>query len=148
MLGGSEGKASACNAGDLGSIPGSGRPPGEGNDNPLQYSCLEKSHGLRSLIDYSPWDSKESDITEQLHFHFHFSPGGARGKDSAFQCRRSKRCEFDAWVRNILWRRNYQTPPVFLAWGIPWTEEPGRLQSMGSQKSDTTKRAHTHWNRW
>ena len=32
---------SACNAGDLGSIPGSGRSPGEGNDNPLQYSCLE-----------------------------------------------------------------------------------------------------------
>ena len=32
---------SACNAGDLGSIPGSGKSPGEGNDNPLQYSCLE-----------------------------------------------------------------------------------------------------------
>ena len=41
--GGSEGKASACNAGDLGSIPGSGRCPGEGNGNPLQYSCLENS---------------------------------------------------------------------------------------------------------
>ena len=39
--GGSEVKASACNAGDLGSIPGSGRSPGEGNGNPLQYSCLE-----------------------------------------------------------------------------------------------------------
>ena len=39
--GGSEGKASACNAGDLGSIPGSGRSPGEGNGSPLQYSCLE-----------------------------------------------------------------------------------------------------------
>ena len=39
--GGSEGKASAYNAGDLGSIPGSGRSPGEGNANPLQYSCLE-----------------------------------------------------------------------------------------------------------
>ena len=39
--GGSEGKASACNAGDLGSIPGPGRSPGEGNGNPLQYSCLE-----------------------------------------------------------------------------------------------------------
>ena len=39
--GGSEGKASAYNAGDPGSIPGSGRSPGEGNDNPLQYSCLE-----------------------------------------------------------------------------------------------------------
>ena len=40
---GSDGKASACNAGDLGSIPGSRRSPGEGNGNPLQYSCLENS---------------------------------------------------------------------------------------------------------
>ena len=39
--GGSDGKASAYNAGDLGSIPGSGRFPGEGNDSPLQYPCLE-----------------------------------------------------------------------------------------------------------
>ena len=39
--GGSDGKASACNAGDLGSTPGSGRSPGEGNGNPLQHSCLE-----------------------------------------------------------------------------------------------------------
>ena len=38
---GSDGKASAYNAGDLGSIPGSGRSPGEGNGNPLQYPCLE-----------------------------------------------------------------------------------------------------------
>ena len=39
----SDGKESACNEGDLGLIPGSGRCPGEGNDNPLQYSCLENS---------------------------------------------------------------------------------------------------------
>ena len=39
--GGAEVKASACNVGDLDSIPGSGRSPGEGNGNPLQYSCLE-----------------------------------------------------------------------------------------------------------
>ena len=39
--GGSDGKESACNAGDLGLIPGLGRSPGEGNGNPLQYSCLE-----------------------------------------------------------------------------------------------------------
>ena len=39
--GGSDDKASAYNAGDLGSIPGLGRSPGEGNVNPLQYSCLE-----------------------------------------------------------------------------------------------------------
>ena len=41
LPGGSDGKAFAYNAGDLGSIPGSGRSPGEGNGNPLQYSCLE-----------------------------------------------------------------------------------------------------------
>jgi len=39
--GDSDGKESACNAGDMGSIPGSGRSPGEGNSNPLWYSCLE-----------------------------------------------------------------------------------------------------------
>ena len=47
--GGSEVKASACNAGDLGSIPGSGKSPGEGNGNPLQYSCLE------NLTDGGAW---------------------------------------------------------------------------------------------
>ena len=41
LPGGSEVKAFACNAGDLGSIPGSGRSPGEGSGNPLQYACLE-----------------------------------------------------------------------------------------------------------
>ena len=39
--GDSDGKESACSAGDPGSIPGSGRSPGEGNGNPLQYPCLE-----------------------------------------------------------------------------------------------------------
>ena len=57
-------KAFASNLGDLGSIPGSGRSPGEGNGNPLQCSCLEKSHGWRSLVGYSPWGHKESDTTE------------------------------------------------------------------------------------
>ena len=49
-----------------GSIPGSGRSPGVGNGNPLQYSCLENSHGQRSWVDYCPWGCKESDMTEQL----------------------------------------------------------------------------------
>ena len=48
------GKESACNAGDVGSKTGSGRSPGEGNGNQLQYSCLEKSHAQRSLVGYSP----------------------------------------------------------------------------------------------
>ena len=41
--GGSDGKVFACNAGDLDLIPGLGRSPGEGNGNPLQYSCLENA---------------------------------------------------------------------------------------------------------
>ena len=43
FFGGSDGKESACSAGDLGSVAGLGRSSGEGNDNPLQYSCLENS---------------------------------------------------------------------------------------------------------
>ena len=54
--GGSDGKASAYNVGGPGSIPGSGRSPGEGNANPLQYSCLE--NGWKSLVGYSPQGHK------------------------------------------------------------------------------------------
>ena len=52
--GGSVGKESACNAGDLGLIFGLGKSPGGGHGNPLQYSCLENPHGQRSLVGYSP----------------------------------------------------------------------------------------------
>ena len=48
LPGGSDGKESACSAGDLGSIPGLGRSPGQGNGNLLQYSCLENPHGQRA----------------------------------------------------------------------------------------------------
>ena len=51
---GSDGIESACNAGDLGLIPGLGRSPGEGHGNPLQYSQLENPHGQRSLEGCSP----------------------------------------------------------------------------------------------
>jgi len=67
--GGSDGKESACNVGDLGSIPGSGRSPERGQGNPLQYSCLENPHGQRSLAGYSPWGRKQWDKTEQLSTH-------------------------------------------------------------------------------
>ena len=63
--GGSDGKESTCNAGDLDLIPGLGRLPGEGNDYPLQYSCLENSMDWRP-VGYSPRGGKESDMTEQL----------------------------------------------------------------------------------
>ena len=64
--GGLDGKASAYNVGDPRSIPGLGRSSGEGNGNPLQYSCLENpmDRGRRSIVGYSPWGHKESDTTE------------------------------------------------------------------------------------
>ena len=76
--GGSEVKASACNAGDLGSIPGSGRSPREGNGNPLQqYSCLENP------MDRGAWWStihrvaksrtQLSNFTSLLHFTSYFT---------------------------------------------------------------------------
>ena len=79
--GGTEVKASACNEGDLGLIPGSGRPPGEGNGNPFQYPCLEnpmdrgleatvhrvaKSRTLLSDFTLSPWQDPP---TEQVQTH-------------------------------------------------------------------------------
>ena len=74
VSGGSEGEESACNVGDLGSIPGLGRSPGRGHSNPLQCSCMENPHGQRSLVGYSPWGHKESDTTEWLSTHTHKYP--------------------------------------------------------------------------
>ena len=71
--GGSEGKESACNAEDPSSIPGSQISPGEGNGNPVQYSCLENS------MDRGVWQATIHGVTKsrkQLsnqHFHFHCS---------------------------------------------------------------------------
>ena len=57
----------------------------EGNGSPLQYSCLEKSHGWRRLVGCSPWGLYESDTTEQLHFHFSLSCTG-EGNGNPLQC--------------------------------------------------------------
>ena len=80
-------------------------PLEEGMATPLQYSCLENSHGQRSLEGCSPWGLKESGTTERFHFHFHFH---ALEKEMA-------------------------THSSTIAWKISWTEKPGELQSMGSQ---------------
>ena len=66
FAGSSDGKESACNAGDLDSIPRLGRSPEGGHGNPLQYSDLENPHRQRSLAGCSPWGCKESDVTEHL----------------------------------------------------------------------------------
>ena len=75
-------KASACSVGDLGSIPGSGRSPGEGNGNPLQYSCLENSMGRGA------WWAKIHGVTKSQtrlsDFTFTFTyPSGSEDEESA-----------------------------------------------------------------
>ena len=65
-------KNPSANAGDVrdvGSMPGWRRSPGGGCGNPLQCSCLENTHGHRSLVGCSQWGRKELDMTEQLSKH-------------------------------------------------------------------------------
>ena len=124
LPGGSDGKASGYNAGDLGSIPGLGRSPGEGNGNPLQYSCLENpmdgyKGGLRTKLQGRK--GKEiSGINQHVSLfflsclktrHTHGLLWWLSGKEPACQCRRRK---FDPWVRKIPWRRKRQPTPVLL----------------------------------
>ena len=63
------GKESACNAGDLGSIPGSGRSPGEGRGNPLQYSYLENPRDRGAWWATVEGDHTEFDITDRQGTH-------------------------------------------------------------------------------
>ena len=69
--GGSDSKESACNVGDLGSIPGLGRSPGGGHGSPIQYFCQENPHRQRNLAGYSLCGRQESDTTERLRTHTH-----------------------------------------------------------------------------
>ena len=96
--GNSAGKESACNAGDLDSIPGSGRSLGEGIGYPVQYS----------------WSSLVTQMLMNLPV--------------------TLETWFNPWVGKIPWRMAGQPTPVFLPGESPWTEEPGGLQSMGSQR--------------
>ena len=66
LPGGSDGKESACNAGDLGLIPGLGRSPGGGHGNPLQYSCLKNPMGRGAWWAIVHGGHKQSDMTESL----------------------------------------------------------------------------------
>ena len=65
-------KEFACNAGDPGSIPGSGRFPWRMKWLPTPVFLPGESHGQRNLVGYRPWGFKESDTTEHFHFHTFF----------------------------------------------------------------------------
>ena len=66
-------------------------------------------------------------------WHVPFDSKWLSDKESACQCRRHKRCRFDPWVRKIPWNKETATHSSILAWRIPWTDEPSKLQSVVSQ---------------
>ena len=78
--GGSGGKASVYNEGDLGSIPGSGKFPWRRKWRSTPVLLPGKSHGQRSLVGYSPWGRKELGTTERLHFPFLSFPKNSKGR--------------------------------------------------------------------
>ena len=77
--GGSVGKESVCNAGDLSLIFGLGKSPAGGHGNPLQYSYLENPRGKRSLVGCSPWGRKESSFPSQLEWKIGLAWANTRG---------------------------------------------------------------------
>jgi len=130
-----------------------------------------KSHGWRSLVGCSPWGHYESDMTEQLHFHFSLSCiGEGKGNPLQWSCLENPRDGGAWWAAvyevaqsrtrlkrlsssNVIYtgfpngsmvkKKETVTHSSILAWEIPWTGEPGGLQSMAWQESKHM-RAHTH----
>ena len=136
-------RKSACIAGDMGSIPGLGRSPGEGNGYPLQYSGLENSmdgiiHGV----------AKSGTWLSDFHFHFKVKWGplqysclenpmdggawwaavhGVAGSQTRLS-------DFTLTFHFHALEEEMATHSSVLAWRIPWTEEPGGLPSTGSHR--------------
>jgi len=77
------------------------------------------------------------------HSIYNGLPRWLSGKESSCQCRRCRRHRFDPWVEKIPWRRKWQPSPVSLPEKWTWTEEPGRLQSIGLKELDTTEELST-----
>ena len=150
--GGSDSKESSCNAGDLDSILGSGKSPGEGNGNPLQYSCLENP------MDRQVWWATVCGVGHDwaTSLHFMTTYGGFIVKlKLGLHGWKSTGALWEAFwvaqmVKNLPATRETQVQSLgqenplekgmathsrILAWRIPWTEEPGK----GCKESDSTK---------
>ena len=137
----------AYNTGDMGLIPGLGKSPRGGNDNPFQYSCLEKFHGQRRLESYSPWSCKESDMTEHSGLQFssitQLCPAVCDPRDCSLPDSSVPgilQARILEWVavffsRGSSWPRNWtwvSAPPALQADALP-SEPPGKPSLYGVQ---------------
>ena len=121
--------------GDLASIPGSGRSPGEGNGNPLQYSCLENP------MDRGAWQATVHGVARVNHALVIKPPPVVKNPPgNAGHARDTFGLLTQVWSlsQEYCLEKGMATHSSVFAWRIPWAEEPGGLQSMGSQESDTT----------
>ena len=109
---GSAGKESTCNGGDLGLIPRLGRPPGEGEGYPLQFSGLENSMACIFHEFAKSWT-----WLSHSHFHFQAFPDSSVGKESVWMQ--------ETLVQSLGWKdpleKGKATHSSILAWRIPWT---------------------------
>ena len=115
----------------MGSIPGQGIKILHGNSHPVQYSYQGNS------MDRGTWRAPVHGATKswtrlsktRLYILGHIS-GGTSGKEPVCQCNRPKRPGFNPWVGKIPWRMKWQSTPALFTVKVPYTEEPGGLQSM------------------
>ena len=132
---------STCDAGDPGLIPQLGRSPGEGISCPLQYSwtslcgsvgkesaCNGRGPSAIPGLERSPGEG----INCPLQYSWASLVAQLVKNPPAMQ-----ETWGQSWAGKIPWRRELATHSSILAWRIPWTEEPGGLQSMGVTKSQT-----------
>ena len=135
--GSSAGKESACNAGDPGSIPGSGRSPGEGKGYPLQYSWASL---VAQMVKNLP-AVQETWVQSWVRR----SPGEGKGYPLQYSWASlvaqivknppaMRETRVQSLGRQDLLEKGMATHSSILAWRIPWTEEPGGLRSTGSQR--------------
>ena len=128
--GGSDSKASCLQCGRPGFDPWVRKILWRRKWQPTPVLFPKKSHGQRSLAGYSPLGRKELDTTEWIHFR----------RWTSLVAQRLKRLPAlrETWVQSLGWEdpleKEMTTHSSILAWRIPWTEEPGGLQSTGSQR--------------
>ena len=134
--GGSEVKASACNAGDLSLIPGSGRSPGEGNGNPLQYSCLENP------MDGGAWWATVHGVAKSRTWLSNFTFTFFFQGQSPFSPNSTTLCWFQNYFKwNFIWSSDNQLGQV-IGWKFPFTLAKNKTLNYLWMNTKTTKSIH------